>query len=870
MTPAVNRPTNTKQKEQDINAKLQLFGIYHAFMKSKLPSNKQCDVALNSALASKALSSPPADLSDDGKVLVKDLRNVIEQAKLMLLTKNEGELLQDFIWQAQQITSGDVKTPGMPISKEAGRQDGEKTLEGLKTLGTLLITNGEFRKILSDATVLLRDIAADASQKAANQVRPSEDQLAQIDTPAEENVWHEKPNVSKDDLKSRLKRSQGDKANLDSAPVVEYQGGDADSVTPSERSRSKKYADKTKEYLSEKIPKERREQTIWRLKKMIIEVQGHADYQQAIETLLYMAEKYAGHTKHVGAQGSGAVKDTRSTDSVQAAEYNLRTLIERFANNTSLSDFFDSLDNIYRDADKDPELRGWFSNVDTYIRKCLREQGFIMEDEATRQWNELYDKGRYLIRERYRSHSDRIIDEIKFLAEQFDKDPRNKALAESVQTLFKDLGRDAGGKVVFKKHLLTDLRDIILPGIFENVRYVPIPRIEVSDPTVDVVIENLVIESDNLMPNVVEFGSDNYFRWGRKKISNKRDNKIMIAASGIQADLRDVSYYIKKKQGFPSITDTGIMDIILSGEGFGFKIAASTVNKGDKQHIVKLDKVSVNIKNLDIKLKKSKHKVLFSTFKPMLFRVVRPALEKVVEAQIREAFNKADAYANEISIEAKKAAEAAREDPENAPSMFSRYADAIRARSQAKAKQAEDVVKNTKVQTVMTLHDSIFPDVHLPGGVSTKATEYADLAAKGERWESPIFSIGSASESKNIPSAGQVTRKPHTTADSVLGGASGATGASATGTTGVGGVGSAGGVGGVAGAVAGGGAAGNAAAAGASGSATTAHGTKLDGYPSRGFSDEVDQAFVNGKGVSDVKNTTIPTTQVTNGSAVNY
>jgi hypothetical protein len=454
-----------------------------------------------------------------------------------------------------------------------------------------------------------------------------------------------------------------------------------------------------------------------------------------------------------------------------------------------------------------------------------------------------------LIRERYRTHSDRIIDEIKFLAEQFDKDPRNKALAESIQTLFKDLGRDSGGKVVFKKHLLTDLRDIILPGIFENVRYVPIPRIEVSDPMVDVVIENLVIESDNLMPNVVEFGSDNYFRWGRKKISNKRDNKIMIAASGIQADLRDVSYHIKKKQGFPSITDTGIMDLLLSGEGFGFKIAASTVNKGDKQHIVKLDKVSVNIKNLDIKLKKSKHKVLFSTFKPMLFRVVRPALEKVVEAQIREAFNKGDAWANEISIEARKAADAAREDPENAPSMLSRYADAIRARGQAKAKEAEAVAKrDTKVQTVMTLHDSIFPEIQLPGGVSTKATEYADLAAKGERWESPIFSIGSASESSNVPSAGQVTRKPHTTADDVAGG---------------------GVAGGVAGAVAGG-AAGNAAAAGASGSAANAaSGTKVDGYPSRGFSDEVDQAFVNGKGVSDMKSTNVPT-QVTNGSAVNY
>lgn len=444
-----------------------------------------------------------------------------------------------------------------------------------------------------------------------------------------------------------------------------------------------------------------------------------------------------------------------------------------------------------------------------------------MEDECTRQWNELYEKGRYLVRERYRTHTDRIIDEIKFLADQYDKDPQNKAFADSIQKLFKDLGRDAEGKVTFKPHLLKDLRDIILPGIFENVRYVPIPRIEVSDPMVDVVVENLTIESDNLMPNVVEFGSDNYFRWGRKKISNKRDNKIMIAMSGIQADLRDVSYYIKKKQGFPSITDRGVMDIFLGGEGFSFKIAASTAQKNDKERFVKLEKVSVSIKHMDIKLKKSKHKVLFATFKPMLFRIVRPALTKVLENQIREAFLNGDAYARDIQNEAKKAQEAAREDPENAPSMFSRYADAIRARAQAKAKKAEAAAKrDTKVQTVMTLHDSMFPDIKLPGGVSSKATEYADMAAKGERWTSPIFSIGSASESTDIPAQGPVTRKSHQTAGGVSGPA----------------------VGGV------------------------------PNGPSRAFASEVDQAFVNDKtknlsdGVKAGTNGATDGTKVTNGS----
>ena len=35
--------------------------------------------------------------------------------------------------------------------------------------------------------------------------------------------------------------------------------------------------DKTRTYLDKKVPKQRREQTIWRLKKMVVEIQGHQD-----------------------------------------------------------------------------------------------------------------------------------------------------------------------------------------------------------------------------------------------------------------------------------------------------------------------------------------------------------------------------------------------------------------------------------------------------------------------------------------------------------------------------------------------------------------------------------------------------------------
>jgi hypothetical protein len=185
----------------------------------------------------------------------------------------------------------------------------------------------------------------------------------------------------------------------------------------------------------------------------------------------------------------------------------LQLLLERFANGTSFNDLIDSVNTIYRDADKDPDLRSWFKHLDVYVRKCLQQQGFIMEDRATDEWNQIYDRGNFLLRERYRNHTNRIVDEVKFLGGQFDQDPMNQRFSQSLQKLFKDLGNDEYGKPTFKPHLVKDLTEIIIPGALRSLHYVPIPRIEYSDPAFDAVIENLIIESDNLMPNIIEIAN---------------------------------------------------------------------------------------------------------------------------------------------------------------------------------------------------------------------------------------------------------------------------------------------------------------------------------------------------------------------------
>ena len=93
------------------------------------------------------LKNPSKKLSTEGQQLVGDLRKVIEEAKILLLSKNDGNLIQDFIWQTQQIGAGNATGLSAPVDKETAKQHGNQALQGLRTLGELLITNGQFRKL---------------------------------------------------------------------------------------------------------------------------------------------------------------------------------------------------------------------------------------------------------------------------------------------------------------------------------------------------------------------------------------------------------------------------------------------------------------------------------------------------------------------------------------------------------------------------------------------------------------------------------------------------------------------------------------------------------------------------------------------------
>jgi hypothetical protein len=153
-------------------------------------------------------------------------------------------------------------------------------------------------------------------------------------------------------------------------------------------------------------------------------------------------------------------------------------------------------------------------------------------------------------------------------------------------------------------------------------------------------------------------------------------------------------------------------------------------------------------------------------FKPLLLKVMRPVIQRVLEKQIKDNVNQLDALIYDVKKEADKAAEDAKRnpDPQNLQNIYQRYASAANQRimqGKQKAEKLEQRAKDTHVNMAVTQHDSMFQNISLPGGISTKATEYKDLANKGDKWESPVFSLGSAKETSSLPKIAAVTRKPH-------------------------------------------------------------------------------------------------------------
>ena len=112
------------------------------------------------------------------------------------------------------------------------------------------------------------------------------------------------------------------------------------------------------------------------------------------------------------------------------------------------------------------------------------------------------------------------------------------------------------------------MRRVIFPQLVSQVGYIPIPRIEYSDDSLDLVVENLTLEGRNLFPNIIAMDAHNHMKFSPyDAITDESHHKFTFHLEQMQADMRDVAFYYRKKTGIPKMKDSGLADVLLGGEG---------------------------------------------------------------------------------------------------------------------------------------------------------------------------------------------------------------------------------------------------------------------------------------------------------------
>ena len=272
------------------------------------------------------------------------------------------------------------------------------------------------------------------------------------------------------------------------------------------------YATKAQSYAEEKFPSEKQHDVILRLKHVLHQVQEHPDFQQAIDTLITLVSTWSNRLSEVSATTKEAVAKATGVSGDQGEgmpDWNVisqeaKAVLEDWAQGEPLDPIIDCLQTSATDIKNDESLRNYYDQVKSYMTRLLKEPGYVDNDQSTEEGCMLLQRGKELMTGKYHGQWSQLVRKTKKWTRHVANDPIVKEIRACFEKIHRDLWFDSEGNVSLKPQLLDDMRLTLLPAALEQIKVVPIPRIEYSDPTVDVVLENIVLSGDALLPNIVE------------------------------------------------------------------------------------------------------------------------------------------------------------------------------------------------------------------------------------------------------------------------------------------------------------------------------------------------------------------------------
>lgn len=492
-----------------------------------------------------------------------------------------------------------------------------KAYQSLKTVGSLLLTNSDFRIFLSDLNTIGREVFKDTaftlsevSKEAGKKLEPSEDEQQKLKQPGE---GDEVP-PSTDDLKNDI---------AEASNVV------AEGAT--------KVAKEAEHSFADKISGDEKQTLLYRLKEAVTNLRKRNDYSDSVSTLSLLLKRYAMVYSHLPKDAAQVAEDDVNTNpEVERAVRNFWGLLKSFGDPKEWEELEQSFERVKEHGKSDPQFDELTRELGNALQEMLTDPGFF--DHAEERFQDLRGQSKQL------SSDSSLREDIDALLAKLQSTLQSILRDKDIARLIKTSTRIA--KILSPAHqytngeLITDATNVFVPLFIQAIQYVPIPRLEISNPDVDLLLENVILEPGTTVNHTsflpyrlrVETRNDVEIRKARFRTLSSMKSLVTIKIDGLSARADEIGYWLRAHSGLLRLIDEGIASFQLDEKGIDIHIDVE-VGKEKLEKILALKSVKVNIHKLNYKLRKSKFAWCAWLFKPF----IRPIIRKTMEHKLAKA-----------------------------------------------------------------------------------------------------------------------------------------------------------------------------------------------------------------------------------------
>ncbi|KAJ4355008.1 hypothetical protein N0V95_003345 [Ascochyta clinopodiicola] len=646
------RDDTTLQRE--LHQKLHSYQMIRALGKGFMPSNEQLIINLRTLLAADILNPDNPELSDSGRLLVKFTKQWLHQFIDLLLHKNSEDQIQDFLWYLSKArVEVDVADIARSATRSKAKADTFAAYQSLQTVGSLLLTNSDFRIFLSDLNTVGREVfkdtaftLSDVAKEVGKKVEPSEAEQKALKEP-------------------------GADAGNGKAVSSEELNGEVTEVAKAVGSGAVEVAQETGNSIADKLQGAEGDSLLYRLKKTVTNLRQKRDYSDSVSTLSLLLQRYARTYSRMAEETVGTVQNDVDTNrEMDKAVKNFWLLMSSFGDRNEWKELETRFHKLLEHSKRDPAFEDLLMDIGNSLQKLLTDPDFF--DHVDEKFQELRKKSSSVGNESsLRKDADAFFEQAQ---RTFAAVTRDEDVAKLVKSTFRIWSILSPQHSYTNTELIQDAINVFVPLIISAIQYVPIPRLEVSTPEVDLLLENLIIEPGKTINHTsflpfrfkVETYNDFELRKARFRVASKATSKFTIKIDGLSFRADEIGFLLRAHSGLLRLADEGIASFQMDERGLDIHLDVE-IGKEKQEQILTLRAVRVNIHKLTYTLRKSK----FSFFGWILRPLLRPVIRKVMEMQLAKGIADAIHAANRELLFARERLRATRiSDPDDLRTFF--------------------------------------------------------------------------------------------------------------------------------------------------------------------------------------------------------